>query len=177
MRSIRTLASSSFSLKLLTRRSKLEWKRRQPGMVTFYRFVLHFWFEDFFLITTRCQTLNPTNDSRTRRFPVCSGPACTAVRSSLWGKRTTTSCLTSTIFLHNCRRSTRRKQTSSPVPVQVETTNRQGNITALCMEISEWKLQDNQGRKHWSQMESNMGGFAPQNLAGFLLWLAVGFDT
>ena len=43
------------------------------------------------------------------------------------------------------------------------------------MDISE--LQDDQERKHWSKMESNMGGFASQNVAGFLLWLGLGFHT
>ena len=40
-----------------------------------------------------------------------------------------------------------------------------------------WKFQDNQGRKYWSKMESHMGSFAPQNMAGFLLWVALDFYT
>ena len=71
------------------------------------------------------------------------------------------------------------KLTSCPVLVQVEITNLQGNITVgkSALEKSKLEFQDNQGRKHWSKMESNMGGFPSQNLAGLLLWLALGFHT
>ena len=43
--------------------------------------------------------------------------------------------------------------------------------------LEKLEFQDNQGRKHWSKMESDMGGFPSQNLAGLLLRLALGFHT